>query len=42
MASLWSANATNPAWVFEEPFTIFTTDEQLLVCHGYNNHVGIL
>jgi hypothetical protein len=29
------------AWVFEEPFKIFTTDEELLVCQGYNCHVEI-
>jgi hypothetical protein len=29
------------AWVFEEPFKIFTTDEDLLVCQGYNCHVEI-
>jgi hypothetical protein len=29
------------AWILEEPFTIFTTDEELLVCQGYNCHVEI-
>jgi hypothetical protein len=29
------------AWVFEEPFKIFATDEDLLVCQGYNCHVEI-
>jgi len=29
------------AWVFEAPFKIFTTDEELLVCQGYNCHVDI-
>jgi hypothetical protein len=29
------------AWVFEELFKIFTTEEDLLVCQGYNCHVEI-
>ena len=29
------------AWDFDAPFTIFTTDEDLLVCHGHNCHVDI-
>ncbi len=29
------------ARVFEEPFKIFTTDEELLVCQGYNCYVQI-
>ena len=29
------------AWVFEAPFEIFTTDEELLVCQGYNCNVEI-
>ena len=27
------------AWDFDAPFTVFTTDEELLVCHGHNFHV---
>ena len=29
------------AWDFDAPFTVFTTDEELLVCHGHNCHVDI-
>jgi len=29
------------AWDFDAPFKIFTTDEELLVCQGYNCHVEI-
>jgi len=28
-------------WDFDADFTIFTTDEDLLVCHGYNCHVDV-
>ncbi len=28
-------------WDFDADFTIFTTDEELLVCHGYSCHVEI-
>ena len=28
-------------WDFDADFTIFTTDEEILVCHGYNCHVDI-
>jgi hypothetical protein len=28
-------------WDFDAPFRIFTTDEELLLCHGYNCHVEI-
>lgn len=28
-------------WDFDADFTIFTTDEEILVCHGYNCHVEI-
>jgi 5'-deoxynucleotidase YfbR-like HD superfamily hydrolase len=30
------------AWDFRADFTIFTTDEEWLVCHGYNCHVDVL
>jgi len=29
------------AWDLEGRFTIFTTDKELIVCHGYNCHVDI-
>ena len=29
------------AWDFDADFTLFTTDEDILVCHGYNCHVEI-
>jgi hypothetical protein len=29
------------AWDFDADFTLFTTDEEILVCHGYNCHVEI-
>jgi hypothetical protein len=29
------------AWLFAEPFMILTTDEELVVCQGYNCHVEI-
>lgn len=29
------------AWEFDAPFRLFTTDEELLVCQGYNCHVEI-
>ena len=28
-------------WDFDTAFTIFTTDEELVVCHGYNCHVEV-
>jgi hypothetical protein len=28
-------------WDFDADFTIFTADEDLLVCHGYNCHVDV-
>ena len=28
-------------WDFDTDFTLYTTDEQVLVCHGYNCHVEI-
>jgi hypothetical protein len=29
------------AWDFDADFTLYTTDEEILVCHGYNCHVEI-
>lgn len=29
------------AWDFNSDFTLFTTDEEILVCHGWNCHVEI-
>ncbi len=29
------------AWDFDADFTLFTTDEEILVCHGCNCHVEI-
>jgi len=31
----------NGQWDFDADFTIFTTDEELLICHGYSCHVEI-
>jgi hypothetical protein len=33
--------AETGAWDFDADFTLFTTDEDILVCHGYNCHVEI-
>ena len=29
----------NGEWLLDQAFTIFTADEELIVCHGYNCHV---
>ena len=29
------------AWLLDQAFTIFTADEELIVCHGYNCHVVV-
>ena len=28
-------------WLLDQPFTIFTADEELIVCHGHNCHVDV-
>ena len=28
-------------WLVDQQFTIFTADEELIVCHGYNCHVVV-
>jgi hypothetical protein len=33
---------TDGQWDFDANFTIFTTDEQVVVCHGYNCQVEVL
>ena len=31
----------NGDWLLDQQFTIFTADEELIVCHGYNCHVVV-